>query len=78
LISVDVVPSAIEELASLPSSLEMSMAKENKLSGESYSWRRKRISYPRLSISNAKFGSSGNLLVSEQFLVSCVEMQPAL
>jgi len=44
LISADAIPSAIEELASLPSSSEMSMAKENRLSGESFSWEKKKIS----------------------------------
>jgi hypothetical protein len=37
LISADAIPSAKEELASSPSSSEMSMAKENKLSRESCS-----------------------------------------
>jgi hypothetical protein len=37
LISADIVPSAREELASSPSSSETSMAKENKLFGESCS-----------------------------------------
>jgi hypothetical protein len=37
LTSADVIPIAREELASSPSSSEMSMAKENKLSGESCS-----------------------------------------
>jgi hypothetical protein len=37
LTSVDIAPSAREELASSPSSSEMSMAKENRLSGESCS-----------------------------------------
>jgi len=37
LISADEIPIAREELASSPSSSEMSMAKENKLSGESCS-----------------------------------------
>jgi hypothetical protein len=37
LTSTDIVPSASEELASSSSSLETSMAKENKLSGESCS-----------------------------------------
>jgi hypothetical protein len=37
LISADVIPTAREELASSPSSSEISMAKENRLSGESCS-----------------------------------------
>jgi hypothetical protein len=37
LTSADIGPSASEELAFSPSSSEMSMAKENRLSGESYS-----------------------------------------
>jgi hypothetical protein len=78
LISTDAIPSANEELYSLPSSSEMSMAKENKLSGESCSWKKKKISYPRLSIDNAKSDRSDDLLVSEQFLVSGVGMQHAL
>ena len=41
LISADEIPIAWEELASSPSSLEISMAKENRLSGESGSWKRK-------------------------------------
>jgi hypothetical protein len=44
LIYADAIPSANEELASSPSSSEMSKAKENKLSGESCSWKKKRIS----------------------------------
>jgi len=38
LISADVMPTVWEELASSPSSSEMSMAKEKRLSGESCSW----------------------------------------
>jgi len=41
LISADEITTAREELASSPSSSEISMAKENRLSGESYSWERK-------------------------------------
>ena len=43
LISADAIPSAIEELASSPSSSEMSMAKENRLSGESCSWKQEKM-----------------------------------
>ena len=78
LISVDAIPSVIEELASSPSSSDMSMAKENKLSGESCSWKKKKISYPKLSFDNAKSDRSDDLLVSRQFLVSGVGMQRAL
>jgi len=39
LICADAIPSAIEEHASSPSSSEMSMVKENKLSGESCFWK---------------------------------------
>jgi len=56
----------------------MSMAKENKLSGESCSWKKKKISYPKLSFDNAKSDRSDDLLVSRQFLVSGVGMQRAL
>jgi len=78
LISTDAIPSAIEELASSPSSSEIAMAKENKLSGETCSRKRERISYPGLSVGNAKSDRLGDLLVSEQFLVSGVEMRLAL
>jgi len=60
LISTDVVPSTIQEPASSPSSSEMSMAMENKLSGKSCSWKNKRISYPRLSVNNAKSNRLGD------------------
>jgi hypothetical protein len=43
LISADAIPSAIEELASSPSSSEMSMAKENRLSGVSCSWKQEKM-----------------------------------
>jgi len=74
LISPDVIPTAFEELASSPSSSEMSIAKENRLSGESCSWIRKKISYPKLSIDNAKSDESDDLLTLKRFLVSGVEM----
>lgn len=45
LISADEIPTAWEELASSPSSSEMSMAKENRLSRESCSWKEIRINY---------------------------------
>jgi hypothetical protein len=78
LISADVIPSAFEELASSPLSLEMSIAKENKLSGESCSWKKKKICYPKLSIDDAKFNKSDDLLISRRFLVSDGGMQRAL
>jgi len=56
----------------------MSIAKENKLSGESCSWKKKKISYPKLSIDDAKFDKSDDLLVSRRFLVSDRGMQRAL
>jgi len=77
-IFADVIPSGNEELASSSSSSKMSMAKENKLLGESCSWKKKRISYPRLSIDIAKFDRSDDLLLSEQFLVSGMVMQRVL
>jgi hypothetical protein len=64
LISADVIPTAVEELASSPSSSKMSIAKENRLSGESSSWKRKKMSYPKLSINDAKSDKSGDLLAS--------------
>ena len=45
LIAAKEIPTAWEELSSSPSSSEISMAKENKLFGESCSWRRNEISY---------------------------------
>jgi len=72
LISADAIQSAIEELVSSPSSSEMLMAKENKLSEESCSWGKKRIGYSRLSIDNAKSDRLDDLLVLEKFLVSGV------
>jgi hypothetical protein len=45
-VSDDIVPNAREELASSPSSSETSIAKENKLSGESCSYEIKRIRNP--------------------------------
>jgi hypothetical protein len=41
--SADIVPNAKEELASSPSSSETSIAKENKLSGESCSCEEKEV-----------------------------------
>jgi hypothetical protein len=43
LISADAIPSTIEELASSPSSSEMSMVKENRLLGESCSWKQRKM-----------------------------------
>ena len=67
------LPIAIEELASSPSSSEISIAKENRLSRESRSCRRKKINYPKLSIDNAKSDELGNSLASRRFLVSAME-----
>jgi hypothetical protein len=64
LISADVIPTAVEEHASSPSSSEISIAKENRLSGECCSWKRKKMSYPKLSIDNTKSDKSGDLLAS--------------
>jgi len=72
------IPTAFEELSSSPSSSEMSIAKENRLSRESCSWKRKKISHPKSSINNAKSNESSDLLALEQFLVSGVKMKLAL
>jgi hypothetical protein len=50
------MPTAFEELASSPLSSEMSIAKENRLSVESCSWKRKKISYSKLSVDSVKSG----------------------
>jgi hypothetical protein len=64
LISADVIPTACEELASSPSLSEMLIAKENRLSGESYSYKMKKISYSKLSVDNTKSGELDDLLAS--------------
>jgi len=46
------MPTAFEELASSPSSSDMSTAKKNRLSGESCAWKRKKTSYPKLTMQN--------------------------
>ena len=64
LISTDVMPIAFDELASSPLSSEISIAKENRLSGESCSCKRKKMSYLKLSIDNAKSDGLGISLAS--------------
>jgi len=61
-----VIPTAYEELASSPSSSEISIAKENRLSGQSCSWKRKKISYSKLSVDSTKSGELGDLLASRR------------
>jgi len=62
ILSADVIPTACEELASSPSSSEMSIAKENRLSRECCSWRRKKISYSKLNINSTKSSEVDDLL----------------
>jgi hypothetical protein len=67
LISTDIVPSAREELASSPSSSETSMAKENRLFGESCSGKEeKRLVKDKYKY--YKLARSISLPVSRQFL----------
>ena len=71
LISADAMPTAFEELASSSLSSEMSIAKENRLSGESCSWKKKTISYSKLSVGSVNSGEEGDTIVCFK-AISCL------
>jgi hypothetical protein len=75
--STDITPSAREELASSPSSSETSIAKENKLSGKSYSCEEEKKSeiLPKDRYGYYKSNRSIGLPASRQFLGSGLREQ---